>query len=154
MKDKFEDLNWIIQKEKKTLLTYECTLATTEFRGRKYKAWFTYDLKNNAFPWKLKGLPGVILAFEDESGIIKGEASKIYINSDLNMPTKFAEFFDSHRTNSIQFKKVILEINKYSADLESQDLANLPLGTKVKKGNPREFSVEKSFEWEKESSKP
>ena len=37
-----------------------CHLATCEFRGRKWQAWYS-DIPYSLGPWKLNGLPGLIL---------------------------------------------------------------------------------------------
>lgn len=35
-------------------------LATTQFRGLTYTAWFALDIPINEGPWKFHGLPGLI----------------------------------------------------------------------------------------------
>lgn len=52
-----------------TILGYHCMLATTQFRGRTYSAWFALDIPINDGPWKFHGLPGLILKVEDSKGI-------------------------------------------------------------------------------------
>lgn len=56
---------WKITAETQEVLGYTCTLATTSFKGREWKAWFALDLPMDAGPWKLRGLPGLILKAED-----------------------------------------------------------------------------------------
>lgn len=46
---------------------YICNKGTSTFRGRTYHAWFTVDIPVNDGPWKLYGLPGLILRVEDEN---------------------------------------------------------------------------------------
>ena len=53
--------NWEITEDTMTVLNYLCHKATTSFRGRDYVAWFTLDIPVNEGPWKLYGLPGLIL---------------------------------------------------------------------------------------------
>lgn len=65
-----EDLNeiqWQILPDTKTILSYSCQKAVTDFRGRHYEAWFTPDLPINDGPWKFRGLPGLILSIEDSN---------------------------------------------------------------------------------------
>ncbi len=66
---------WSIGTEKKTILGYECTLATCTFRGRDYRAWFTPEIGLSKGPWKLGGLPGLILEAETVDGDYRFTAS-------------------------------------------------------------------------------
>lgn len=59
-------IEWIIQPQKKKILEQDCQRATTSFGGRNYIAWFAPAIPINAGPWKLGGLPGIILAVNDE----------------------------------------------------------------------------------------
>lgn len=59
-------LEWKIDKEaKKEILGYSCQLATMDFRGRTYSAWYTAELPFIDGPYKFSGLPGVILEMYD-----------------------------------------------------------------------------------------
>ena len=65
---------WTIFPDTMTVLNYLCFKATTTFRGRNYIAWFTPDIPINEGPWKIYGLPGLILRLEDEDGLFVHEA--------------------------------------------------------------------------------
>lgn len=47
------------------MLNYECIMATCSFRGRNWKVYFTPEIPISDGPWKLWGLPGLILLAED-----------------------------------------------------------------------------------------
>lgn len=52
----------------KTILEYECQMATCRFRGREWTAWFALEIPISDGPWKLMGLPGLIMEAYDKGG--------------------------------------------------------------------------------------
>ncbi len=54
-------INWNITKDTMNINEYNCQKATAHFKGRDYIAWFCSDLPIHTGPWKLNGLPGLIL---------------------------------------------------------------------------------------------
>lgn len=70
IEEKFPEINWTLNPATKIIGDYNCQEATATFAGRKYTAWFTSDLPFSAGPWKLQGLPGVILeAYDDKQEV-------------------------------------------------------------------------------------
>ncbi|WP_419801149.1 GLPGLI family protein [Mucilaginibacter sp.] len=67
----FNDLNWKIDKETKKIANLDCQKATATYNGRDYIAWFTSSLPFQAGPWKLHGLPGLIITAYDKTGRIR-----------------------------------------------------------------------------------
>src|SRR6201996_3823095 len=58
-------INWHISSEKANFAELHCQKATCHFKGRDYTAWFCPDLPVHVGPWKLNGLPGVIVDARD-----------------------------------------------------------------------------------------
>jgi GLPGLI family protein len=58
-------IEWNITGDTTTFGGLHCQKATTHFKGRDYTAWFCPDLPFHAGPWKLNGLPGVIVDAHD-----------------------------------------------------------------------------------------
>ncbi|MDR2120592.1 MAG: GLPGLI family protein [Tannerella sp.] len=56
---------WELFPDTATLLGYTCRKAVCRFKGRDYEAWFTEDIPRSEGPWKLQGLPGLILKAQD-----------------------------------------------------------------------------------------
>jgi GLPGLI family protein len=52
---------WNLQNETKKIGKFTCNKATAKFRGREYIAWYTTEIPLPYGPWKLQGLPGLIL---------------------------------------------------------------------------------------------
>ena len=63
--ESLEKPNWIITDETDIILGFPCIKATTNFRGREWIAFFTPDIPVQEGPWKLYGLPGLILKAYD-----------------------------------------------------------------------------------------
>ena len=58
-------INWRISTEKANFAELRCQKATCHFKGRDYTACFCPDLPVRVGPWKLNGLPGVIVEAYD-----------------------------------------------------------------------------------------
>lgn len=60
-----------IQNEKKMILGHVCLKAKGVWGGRTYTVWYAPSLGSNAGPWKLHGLPGLILeAFDTHKEVV------------------------------------------------------------------------------------
>jgi|SRR6185437_4032986 len=58
-------MDWTISSDTATFGGLHCQKATCHFRGRDYIVWFCPDLPVHSGPWKLNGLPGVIVDAHD-----------------------------------------------------------------------------------------
>ena len=54
-------INWKISDDTASFEGLLCQKATTHFKVGIYTAWFSPDMPFHAGPWKLNGLPGIIL---------------------------------------------------------------------------------------------
>ncbi|MEX8548271.1 MAG: GLPGLI family protein [Mucilaginibacter sp.] len=58
-------MNWTILTDTISFGTLHCQKAKTTFKGRNYEAWFCPTLPFRSGPWKLNGLPGLIVEAND-----------------------------------------------------------------------------------------
>lgn len=65
------EMEWNITNTTKNIGSFITQLATTQFRGRVYNAWFTQEIPISDGPWKFSGLPGMILEVISEDGDYK-----------------------------------------------------------------------------------
>lgn len=61
----WEKPEWEFIDESKVIMGYQCFKAVSDYRGRRWTAWFTPEIPVQEGPWKLCDLPGLILEAED-----------------------------------------------------------------------------------------
>ncbi|NER17212.1 GLPGLI family protein [Spongiivirga citrea] len=134
---------WKIKQEFKTLDGLHCQKAEGYFRGRTYVVWFTPDIPINLGPWKLQGLPGLIVDAQDSQGIFFYRATKIKLNADvtLDIPT-----FDK----AVSLKTFITEIKpKKMEEINSRLNAQLDRSITIESSVIDRSSLkEMQYEWE------
>lgn len=89
-------IDWKISADTATFGGLHCQKATGHFKGRDYIVWFSPDLPVRTGPWKLNGLPGVILDARDTKnevvfkfdGLEKAVFSEVKSLVDANTPEK------------------------------------------------------------------
>lgn len=60
---------WTLVPKDSIIADYHCQQAKTEYLGRHWTAWFTTEIPYSDGPWKLYGLPGLILHAEEREGL-------------------------------------------------------------------------------------
>jgi GLPGLI family protein len=65
VEEKMPAIEWTITQEAKEIQGMQCQKATCDFKGRSYEAWFCSQLPYSNGPWKLGGLPGLIVEAYD-----------------------------------------------------------------------------------------
>lgn len=71
MKELLDKINWVVQPDQKKIGNYQVQMASAFYRGRNYTAWFCPELPYRFGPWKLQGLPGLILeAYDDKQEVV------------------------------------------------------------------------------------
>ena len=61
-------IDWQMQDADSVVCGYSCSKAVGEWRGRRWTVWYSMDIPIDDGPWKLQGLPGLILHAEDAQG--------------------------------------------------------------------------------------
>ncbi|QQL49595.1 GLPGLI family protein [Mucilaginibacter ginkgonis] len=71
IEDQLPIINWKISADTTSFGTLHCQKATGHLGGRDYTAWFCPDLPYHTGPWKLSGLPGLIVeAYDAKKDVI------------------------------------------------------------------------------------
>jgi len=68
--DTIPNCKWVIKQERKQIGPYLCQKAVGKFAGRIYDVWFTPEIPVPLGPYKLGGLPGLILNAESRDGYV------------------------------------------------------------------------------------
>jgi GLPGLI family protein len=82
---------WDLTQDTLTILNYICHKAVCDFRGREWIVWYTPEIPMKDGPWKLGGLPGLILKAEDSKGEFSFECKGMTIMTSkfpLTLPYK------------------------------------------------------------------
>lgn len=78
VEEPLENNEWtLVEDSVKNVLGYDCFMATADYHGRKWTAWFTPEIPVQAGPWKLAGLPGLILEADADNGVYSFVATGI-----------------------------------------------------------------------------
>lgn len=79
IKEELKLFKWNEVGQRDTILGYPCKTAFAEFRGREYQAFYSTDLPFTAAPWKLHGLPGVVLRVLTTDDVLVYEAQSVEV---------------------------------------------------------------------------
>lgn len=126
-----EKPQWKLEKETKEILDYKCQKATAKFRGRLWIVWYTPDIPIQDGPWKLCGLPGLILEAKDSDSLYsfvaigierKGETTisipqKQYINCTRDQYLKQKDIFEQNPMAAISKGKGEVTITNEKGDV-------------------------------------
>lgn len=150
--DNWIKIDWEITNDTLTISKFKCRKAVGDFRGRKYIVWFSEEIPLPYGPWKLFGLPGLIIEAEDSEKMFKATFLGLEYPSScevelLSKPTasetktlkEYVDFLDNY--NDYVFKKMQSRLPRHLANSMRQE---------TKANNGRKFRDEKVFEWEKE----
>ena len=135
-----EERCWkIMDDSTKNVLGYECIMATAKYHGRHWTAWFTPEIPVDAGPWKLLGLPGLILEASDSTGHHHFTVNGIQ-SVNMNIPPVYEPYSYEKTT-----RKKFLELCRFRYD-NFQGMCDLHFG-----GNgPRLTSEKIAYERGKE----
>ncbi len=114
-------IKWNITTDTMTVCGYVCQKATGHLFGRDYEAWYTPEIPRGDGPWKLNGLPGLILKAQDTEKEYTFTATGIEKAKDVTPMTFSQESF-----NKISRKDFNTLMKRYKSDVIGYIRANSP----------------------------
>lgn len=83
VEDTLGAIDWHIEPDFRRFGAYTCQKAMGLFRGRTYEAWFAPDIPIPSGPFKLGGLPGLILEAKSTDGVVKFTFVRLETTGDI-----------------------------------------------------------------------
>lgn len=123
-------IDWTIHPDTATVCGYTCQKAVAHLYGREYEVWFTTEIPRSDGPWKLHGLPGLILKAEDSQKHYRFIATGI----EQSRTTSFIEMPETTR-RKVSRKELNKLHERYNADPQGYIKVNAPNVTITVKDN-------------------
>lgn len=128
-------LTWQMSSQEKIIGGFLCKQAFTTFRGRDYEAWYALSLPMPMGPWKLNGLPGLILEARDkeEEVVFQFHSFQIFMDTSITIDSppcearkvSFSTFFEAQYKDGEKFYQFISD--KMKRNLERSGNMNVEM---------------------------
>lgn len=123
--EQLPDFNWKLADDTLTVGGYLCQKAVGKYGGRTWTVWYSEDVPTSFGPWKLRGLPGMILKAEDKDGIFS------FVCVGLMQRTAPIKYFSKDGYTTLKRDKFIAHRNKLFCNRQYVQKPNyyIPQGT-------------------------
>lgn len=102
----FSEIDWIINEDStKTVLGYQCVMASTDYHGREWTVWFTPEIPLQDGPWKFCGLPGLVMEASEPSRQHRFSITGIESSSQAIYPIFSSEYEKMDRKDMLRAER-------------------------------------------------
>lgn len=102
----FSEIDWVINEDStKTVLGYQCVMASTDYHGREWTVWFTPEIPLQDGPWKFCGLQGLVLEASEPSGQHRFSITGIESSSQTIYPIFSSEYEKMDRKDMLRAER-------------------------------------------------
>lgn len=102
----FSEIEWVINEDStKTVLGYQCVMASTDYHGREWTVWFTPEIPLQDGPWKFCGLQGLVLEASEPSGQHRFSITGIESSSQTIYPIFSSEYEKMDRKDMLRAER-------------------------------------------------
>ena len=109
MTESIEPIAWKLENRDSVIAEHQCHAASCIFRGHKWEVYYTTDIPYSVGPWKLFGLPGVIMYAKDDRGIFIFDAIEVRKG---NRVFKAPSLRKTKKCTSAELRKLKIEMCK------------------------------------------
>ncbi len=123
------EMVWDVGDSIKNILGYECIMAESDYHGRHWTVWFTPDIPIQDGPWKLCGLPGLILEASESTGQHQFIATGIESSNQEIVP-----IYNPKKYDKMNRKDMLRGMRQYltnGATMVNAIISNTPSGEKI-----------------------
>jgi len=146
IKDAYHEFKWNISSETKTTGGYKCIKAITSYRGRQWTAWFTPQVAIPFGPWKLHGLPGLIVEAYDAENEHSYKALKTEFKTSTLFDAAFASLVKTRNKKPITYQQFLTERKEMFTNI------NLAMQAESRTTESKDLDIrlgpELKYEWE------
>lgn len=115
-------IKWNLLSENKLIGKYNCKKAKTTYKGRDYIVWYTLEVPLFFGPWKLHGLPGMIVKAYDTENFINFQLTKI------NFDKKDIVYSPIEKKEYILCEDILKLKNNQANEIKKKIQSKLPRG--------------------------
>src|SRR5690606_20909124 len=134
-----------LTNEKRMISDIECLKATTTFRGIQWEVWYAPSIPYPYGPWKLHGLPGLIIEAHDINKRYNYNAVKIEFKKNDILSKQLTDLISEKIAENLSLQQFIaLRDEKMNAPIQ------VDRDAKIESRRNLRYGQELIFEWEEE----
>lgn len=142
VEDELPEIKWELLPEKKEIQNLVCYKAVTNFRGRKWQAWYCPEIPISYGPWKFYGLPGLIVEIKDNTHRFAFNLSNYNLKTNNPEPKIDTSTFKkvSMKQMADNVNEAFESINRIMSASENEEVIVI--------NNSENKGIELKYEWE------
>jgi GLPGLI family protein len=133
-RDSLFPMHWELLPDERRVGEYVCKGAKAHFKGREYTCWYTTNIPIPDGPWKLGGLPGLIVEAYDDADDLHFTLSGIEPTSGIQLaaPDGMVGVLDDYENYRESWRNIARRIEASMASPDGSDCVSCQTRSKVK----------------------